>query len=143
MKKNLCLWFLVIIIPAQVIAQPLISSQHTIGGNQDDRLTCMYLTRDSGYIAGGYSYSNISGEKTQDSRGSADYWIVKLSKAGNIQWDKTFGGSAIEQLLAIAQTSDGGYILGGLSESNISGEKTENSRGGSDWWILKLDKHGN
>ena len=35
------------------------------------------------------------------------------------------------------QSSDGSYILGGNSQSNISGDKSENSRGGQDYWIIK------
>ncbi|MBK7971101.1 MAG: hypothetical protein IPK08_20465 [Bacteroidetes bacterium] len=37
----------------------------------------------------------------------------------------------------MTQTNDGGYILGGYSFSNISGDKTENSNGGNDYWIVK------
>jgi hypothetical protein len=115
----------------------------TIGGNADDRLTALQQTTDGGYILGGFSNSNISGEKTQNSRGNFDYWIVKLDKSGNKQWDKTFGGSGIDQPTCIQQTTDGGYIAGGLSQSPISGEKTQASRGGYDYWIVKLDINGN
>ncbi|MBK8875008.1 MAG: hypothetical protein IPN13_14240 [Bacteroidetes bacterium] len=45
----------------------------------------------------------------------------------------------IYQPNAIQQTPDGGYIVGGSSDSNISGEKTENSNGLSDFWVLKLE----
>jgi hypothetical protein len=60
---------------------------------------------------------------------TSDYWIVKTDASGNIQWQNTIGGNDHEELNSIQQTSDGGYILGGLSNSNISGDKTENSIG--------------
>jgi hypothetical protein len=118
----------------------------TIGGTWRDWLTCLQQTKDGGYILGGYSESDKSFEKTENSRGSTDYWIVKVDNAGNIQWDKTLGGTDNDQLYAIEQTTDGGYILGGSSNSNISGEKTENSRGNNeadDYWIIKVDSRGN
>ena len=46
-----------------------------------------------------------------------------------IQWQNTIGGSDWDYLYSIQQTSDGGYVLGGYSSSNISGDKTENSQG--------------
>jgi hypothetical protein len=115
----------------------------TIGGSDFDILTSLQQTSDGGYILGGYSFSNTSGEKTQNSKGSADYWIVKLDSSGNIQFDKTIGGNSFDNLFALQQTTDGGYILGGTSFSNHSGDKTENSRGGTDFWVVKLNSSGN
>ena len=102
----------------------------------------MQQTSDGGYIVGGYSFSNNSGEKTENSRGSVDYWIVKLNGSGNIQWDKTIGGNNYDDLTCLQQTSDGGYILGGWSVSGASGEKTENSKGFQDFWVVKLNASG-
>ena len=115
----------------------------TIGGSKNDILTALQQTNDGGYIVGGYSFSDASGEKTQNSKGSADYWVVKLDNKGNIEWDKTIGGKSFDDLFALQQTSDSGYILGGYSASNKSGDKTENSRGGTDYWVVKLDSKGN
>src|SRR5262245_48713199 len=59
------------------------------------------------------------------------------------QWDKTFGGSGYEDFKSLQQTSDGGYILGGRSDSGISGNKTQASKGSGDYWVIKLDASGN
>lgn len=127
-----------------VFAQdPAILWQKTIGGSNTDFSTAFEATTDGGYILGGYSTSNISGEKTEDSNGGIDIWIVKIDGSGNIQWQNTIGGSGDDYLISLKQTSDGGYILGAGSDSDISGDKTENSRGGLDYWILKLDGSGN
>ena len=123
-------------------ASGAIQWQNTIGGSLDDRLRSIQQTEDGGYIIGGRSNSNISGDKTENSRGDADYWVVKLNSLGGIQWQKTLGGNAIDHLRTLQQTSDGGYILGGRSNSNISSEKTENSQGGLDYWVVKLDNSG-
>ncbi len=116
--------------------------QNTIGGNDDDILNSIQQTADGGYILGGWSESNISGDKSENTNGVRDYWIVKTDATGNIQWQNTIGGSTGDLLQAIQQTSDGGYLLGGWSNSNISGDKTENSIGGTDYWIVKTDASG-
>lgn len=117
--------------------------QKTIGGNAMDVVYSLHQTADAGYILGGYSYSNASGEKSENSRGGADGWIVKTDGSGTILWQKTIGGSGDDFLTSLYETQDGGFIVGLGSNSNISGEKTENSRGGMDYWILKLDANGN
>ncbi len=117
--------------------------QKTIGGNSSDFAETLSATSDGGCIIGGESTSDISGDKTENSKGGSDYWIVKLDATGNIQWDKTIGGSGGESLNSIIQTSDDGFLLSGRSSSDISGDKTENSLGGSDFWIVKLNSSGN
>ncbi|MBK9321332.1 MAG: T9SS C-terminal target domain-containing protein [Bacteroidetes bacterium] len=121
----------------------LIQWQNTIGGSQDDRLVSIQLTTDGGCILGGYSESNISGDKTTNSFGDYDYWIVKTDALGNLQWDKTIGGSLEDELTSIEQTNDGGYILCGSSLSSLSGLKTEASKGYYGTWLLKIDSLGN
>ncbi len=126
--------------------------QKTIGGNRGDRLVHIEQTADGGYIVGGTSQSNTSDDKTEDSWvsggplgpiASDDYWILKLDDTGRIEWQKTLGGFAVDDLRSIHQTSDGGYIVGGSSSSGTGGNKTEAIRGNNDYWILKLDATGN
>lgn len=117
--------------------------QNTIGGSNYDYLYYIQQTVDGGYILGGASWSNVSGDKTENSNGDSDYWIVKTDSLGNLQWQNTIGGNGVDMLSSIQQTADGGYILGGYSLSNISGDKTENNIGGYDYWIVKTDSAGN
>lgn len=124
------------------ICQFSLPHQRTIGGNSDDYINSTVKTADGGLILAGNSNSEISGEKTEISKGSHDYWIVKLNKAGKIEWDKTFGGNEIENCSKIIQTRDKGYLLGGYSYSDISGDKTENSKGDADYWIVKVNSEG-
>jgi Secretion system C-terminal sorting domain len=121
--------------------------QNVIGANNFDAAFSIKPTSDGGYIVGGYSQSGISGDKTEANRGvggfsNGDYWIVKLSSNGTIQWDKTFGGSGEDYLVNIEEITGGGYIVGGYSDSPISGEKTQASQGGVDFWLVKLDATG-
>ncbi|WP_170114024.1 T9SS type A sorting domain-containing protein [Pontibacter mucosus] len=114
-----------------------------LGGSGRDELQDIKQTRDGGYILGGYSLSDASGDKSEDSRGGFDYWVVKLDASGNKQWDRTFGGDNTDQFTSLQQTGDGGYILGGSSESNMSGEKSEGTRGRYDYWVIRIDSVGN
>jgi len=113
------------------------------GGTGSDYLGSIQQTADGGYILGGSSISGISGDKTQPSRGNFDYWIVKIDALGIKQWDKDFGGTADDWIFSIQQTMDGGFILGGYSNSLISGDKSQSTWGGNDYWILKTDSLGN
>jgi len=143
MKYKFACTVIAILTIANSMAQFSTASQKAIGGYDSDEMMKMIKTKDGGLIAGGGSYSNAGGQKSQDSRGGRDYWIIKYDKNGAIQWDKTIGGNSEDNLTAIIQTSDGGYALIGTSSSDISGEKTQNSRGGLDWWLVKLDANGN
>jgi hypothetical protein len=119
--------------------------QKTIGGNGTDAIQDIKQTKDGGYILAGISSSDISGDKTDSIRGNSgfeDYWIIKINSLGNIEWQKVYGGSNSDFLKSINLTIDGGYILGGKSSSPISGEKSENFRGQSDYWILKVNSLG-
>ncbi|MEO1411974.1 MAG: hypothetical protein AAFW73_18945, partial [Bacteroidota bacterium] len=116
------------------------------GGNSTEQLSYLISTSDGGYLLGGWSFSDASGEKSQDNVGFPwfnDYWIVKTDADGNFQWDATFGGPEHDQLWAITATADGGYLLGGMSNSSAGGDKSESSRGSWDYWVVKIDGSGN
>jgi len=120
----------------------VIEWQNTLGGSKDEYLRSAAQTSDGGYIVGGWSLSGITGDKTEASLGSFDYWIIKLSNTGTIEWQNTIGGNSFDAMWSLKQTTDGGYILGGVSESGISGDKTEPSLGLRDYWVIKLNSTG-
>ena len=108
-------------------------------------------TRDNTYLIGGQSFSPTGGNRTEpnwDSTGwYADMWIVNIDTAGNKKWDKRYGGIEMESSAIVKQTYDGGYIVGGSSGSNISGDKTQaswydGSNRFADIWIIKIDSAG-
>ncbi len=121
----------------------VIQWEYTIGGSLSEGVSSIEQTLDGGYIFGGSSRSNISGDKSENSIGGYDFWMVKTDSAGNIQWQNTIGGMSDDRLISLQQTTDGGYILGGSSSSDISGDKSENCLGFDDYWIIKTDTVGN
>lgn len=127
--------------------------QKTFGGSADEWIRDVMVLDDSSYLISGYSYSNVGFNKTENSRGGSDFWILKLDKIGNIIWQKTIGGEFDETFSSIVKYTDG-FVIGGSSESNKSGEKSENTKGADtnpftgeltynvDYWILKINNLG-
>ena len=120
-------------------AQPTIQWQKTFGGINTDEAKSGQQTTDGGYIVLGNTYSidiDVTGN-----HGLCDTWVVKMNGSGVPQWQKTFGGSGSDLSSAIQQTSDGGYIFTGWSNS-IDGDLTGNY-GFEDVWVVNLDSIGN
>jgi hypothetical protein len=96
------------------------------GGVEDDAFYAVDQTSDGGYIMYGFT----------ESFGLPDsyFWLVKADANGNQQWDQTFGGGSGEWCYDGAQTSDGGCIMVGYTESY--------STGGKDAWLVKTNASG-
>ena len=99
-------------------------------------------TIDDGFIVGGYSDSPKSGNKEDNNINIGDYWILKLTKNGDIEWQRNIGGDKDDKLCVIHQTFDNKYIVGGSSNSNSGIIKTKINSNGTDFWVLKLDEKG-
>ncbi len=116
----LCLSFL---IAGSVVSAstPLVEWEKTFGGNTDDWGRSVYQTSDGGYIIAGYTLTR-----------GGDIWLIKLDSKGNEEWDKNLGDMdwSEEEVYAVQQTKDGGYI--------VTGEDTKHNVP-----ILKLDSNGN
>ncbi len=114
----------------------------TIGGSESDYPTSVIATADGGFVIAGYSNSPASGDKSENSKGDSDYWIVKLNANGQKIWDKTIGGSGLDKTPSVVASSDGGFIIAGTTLSPVSGDKSENNKGEEDYWIVKLNANG-
>jgi uncharacterized delta-60 repeat protein len=96
-----------------------------IGGTGSDQARSIQQTSDGGYIVAGYTESFGTG---------GDILIIKLNSSGNIQWSRAIGGTGSDQASSIQQTSDGGYIVAG---------STNSFGAGGDVLIIKLNSSGN
>ncbi len=67
-------------------------------------------------------------------------WLVKLSSAGELIWERCYGGSSLEAIVSVVRTPDNGYVLAGESGSS-DGDLTSNN-GASDVWVVKVDEQG-
>lgn len=115
----------------------------SFGGTSDDFLRSIGQTTDGGFLLGGQSLSGANGNKTSANFGTNDFWVVRLNSDGDSVWDRSFGGSGADRLQALSQTSDGGFILGGVSLSGASGNKASSNYGLNDFWLVRLDANGN
>lgn len=113
------------------------------GGTSIEIIKTINSLENGKLIIGGFSSSNINGDKTVASYGDYDYWIVCADSNGNKLWDAAFGGNNDDELSAIIQAKDGGFLMGGSSTSGISGTKTQSCVGSNDYWVVKTDSLGN
>lgn len=105
-----------------------------------DEAYSIIQTDDGGYIVAGASAS--SNGDVFGHLGGNDFWIIKLNSTGAVQWKRIYGGTGNDIANSIRQTTDGGYIVVGDSESNnydVSG----NHGGYKDGWVVKLNSFGN
>jgi hypothetical protein len=98
----------------------------TYGGAGSEVAYSVQQTRDGGYIMAGYTDSYGAG--------GSNFWLVKTSSNGGMQWSKTYGGTGSEVAYSVQQTSDDGYIMAGFTDSY--------GAGGSDFWLVKASSTG-
>ncbi|WBV60644.1 T9SS type A sorting domain-containing protein [Chryseobacterium camelliae] len=135
-------------------------SQIILGGKGLDEVEKMIPTRDGGILLGMYSRSSEvrdsgadSGSgttttnpvsrypKSTNNYGEGDYWIIKLNKDGKVEWEKNYGGTGDDHLRTMAMTTSG-FILGGESRSERSGNKSVGIEEGTDLWLISLNERG-
>ena len=101
--------------------------QKTFGGYGSDYAHFIEQSNDSCYI--------IVGSTTSYGSGGSDIYLIKTDTAGNLIWEKTFGGVNNEHGWSVQKTSDGGYIIAGSTNSFGAGDV--------DMYLLKTDEYGN
>ena len=134
-----------ILLTVRLSAQPGIPPQqwgNQYGGGNVDIPYTIKITTDGGTIAGGYTDSRDGDITPQPNRDYWDLWLVKLDKCGQIQWEKSVGGTGYESARDLVQTSDGGYLV--LGETNSTDGGVIAGYGGTkDIWLLKFSGTGN
>ncbi|MBU0507839.1 T9SS type A sorting domain-containing protein [bacterium] len=96
----------------------------TYGGEGTDRCESFFLLPDGGCLLGGITLSYGAG--------NGDMWLVRTDANGNMVWNRTFGGMDWDKCYSVAPTADGGYILGGET----------NSFAFADMWLVKTGPDG-
>jgi hypothetical protein len=100
----------------------------TYGGESYEIAYSLVETPDGGYAMAGYT--NSFGVARHDC------WLVKTDSAGNMEWNKTYGGAQYDGAYSVIVTSDGGFILAGYKD-------LQSNFVGANFWLIKTDAYGN
>ena len=99
--------------------------QKGYGGTAIEYANSVQQTSDGGFIVAGFTRSFGAGQ--------SDAWLLRLDPSGNIIWEKTYGGTGQDVANSVQQTSDGGFIVAG---------GTNSFGNGSNAWVLRLNSSG-
>ncbi len=121
--------------------------QQCYGGSDYDALIHIKQTTEGGYVFMATTRStdgDVSGFHGPGGDGNkSDLWIVKLNAQGIIEWQRCLGGYENEQPGFLAQHPDGGYLVGGNSNSTDGDINCNESLPGTyTGWLVKLDASG-
>jgi hypothetical protein len=100
---------------------------YAYGGTENDWGYSLVQTSDGGYV--------IAGQTDSFGAGSGDFWLVKTDEFGNMEWNRTYGGTSQDTAYSLVVTSDGGYAIAGHTYSFGAGH--------ADFWLVKTDSSGN
>ena len=121
--------------------------EKSFGFSGTDQAFSSIQTLDGGYLITGTLDVTASGLQGNDKssfsnrHAGGDYWAIKLDVNGTKQWRRFFGGSNTDTANDVIQTSDNGFIMVGLSDSDDI--DVSNNKGAYDFWIVKIDTDGN
>jgi len=135
---------IIVLLSTSAFSQVQIQWQRSFGGSENEYAYTVEQTADGGFITVGSTCStdgDVTGYHIGASWDISDYWVVKTNPAGLIEWQKCFGGFDNDVANVVVQTTDGGYLVAGITYSN-DGDVTA-YYGEGDIWILKLDNSGN
>jgi len=108
------------------------------GGTFTDTPYDVVQTQDNGYLIVGSSDSDDVDIK--GNQGTYDFWVVKISESGNLLWEKSFGGSQIDEAWGVLASNDGNFIIVGDTRSND--KDVTNNNGAADAFVIKITPNG-
>ncbi len=121
-----------------------VNSQRSYGGENNDNAYAIAETSDGGFILAGSTRSNnsydVPASKAYNSSGGDDFWLIKTSANGTLEWSKTFGGSKDDVATGIAKTINGEYVIVGTTMS-VDGDANFNGPNGG-LLILRIKENG-
>jgi hypothetical protein len=123
----------------KIDAQGNIEWRRYFGGTNNDRAHAVVQADDGGFVMAGFSESDDF--DISNTKGSYDFWVLKINPQGDLVWERSFGGTGIEISQDLVKTEDGNYVVTGhtfSADTNIS-----KNNGESDIWMIKIDDSGN
>lgn len=108
------------------------------GGNHNDEIHAMEKMPDGGILLTGYSESIDVDIKNP--KGQNDIWAVKIDKNGKMVWEKSYGGSSIEEGFDVIRTKENTYII--VGKTNSDDKDVKENFGRFDIWMIEIDQNG-
>lgn len=111
--------------------------EKSLGGSEIDRATGIIALKDNNFLITGNTRS--SDTQVSNNKGGSDIWVVKITKEGELLWEKTIGGSNFDAVNTLRPTQDGNFLMAGSTRSS---DTTLENKGQNDAWIIKIDPNG-
>ncbi len=108
------------------------------GGSNNDRAHAVVEAHTGGFVMAGFSESDDY--DISNSKGSYDFWVIKIGPQGDLLWERSFGGTGIEIAQDVARTADQAYVVVGNTFSTDTDVSA--THGESDVWMIKIDEEG-
>ncbi|MCS3869421.1 hypothetical protein J3D55_002337 [Chryseobacterium ginsenosidimutans] len=116
--------------------------QKDIKSSTQDFLSQVTTTIDGQYLITGSSIQSKKLQTESKQNNGYDFHLVKLNQQGDEVWEKYFSGKNHDFLSATVNTQEGGFLLAGTSYSGKGLDKKEESKGGSDIWLIRINEFG-
>ncbi|WP_426480169.1 T9SS type A sorting domain-containing protein [Chryseobacterium sp. R2ACT005] len=140
MKKNF--YSILLLYTAISLQGQQVLWQKDIKSSTQDFLSQVTTTIDQQYLITGSSIQSDKLQQTSKQNNGYDFHLVKLNQQGEEAWEKYFSGSNHDYLSATVTTQDGGSLLAGTSYSGKGLDKKDDSKGGSDIWLIRINEFG-
>ena len=114
----------------------LIWSRYYGGGFTDTPYDAVE-TNDGFIIVGSSDSDDVD---ISNNKGTYDFWVIKISTSGELIWERSYGGSEIDEARSIVRSGDGNFVIAGDTRSND--QDVSNLFGAADLWIIKIDPEG-
>ena len=121
------------------VSKGTLELSETYGGSKNDVAKSVIATSDGGFAVLGFTQS-MDGDVSGKDNENYDYWVLKFDSNALLEWNKTYGGSGDDRGSQLIETSDGGYMLIGYSDS--SDKDVSFNNGNRDFWVVKIDISG-
>lgn len=112
---------------------------HYYGGSFNDTPHDAIQTTDNGYLIVGSSDSDDV--DIASNIGTYDFWVLKISETGTLEWEQSYGGTEIDEAWAIEEAGDGNYLV--VGDTRSTDEQISQNKGAADIWIIKITPSGN
>lgn len=109
------------------------------GGNNSETPYDTIETNDGGLIIVGTSDS--TDVDITNNKGQYDFWIVKISATGSLIWEKSFGGTGIDEAYSITEAENSNFMI--LGKTFSDDVDVSQNKGQADAWLIKIDSNGN